>query len=135
MLECLIIGDSIAVGTAQFRPECAVYAKVGINSKDWNNKYGQLDLSAGVVIISLGSNDHKGIHTERELERLRRTIKSKQVIWIIPAIKPEIQRTVKQIAEWNRDSVIMIPRLSKDGIHPSIPGYKEMATFSRMKTS
>ncbi len=32
MIECLILGDSIAVGTAQARPECVAYVKSGINS-------------------------------------------------------------------------------------------------------
>ena len=32
MLECLIIGDSIAVGTAMARPECVSYSKGGWNS-------------------------------------------------------------------------------------------------------
>ena len=31
MLECLILGDSIAVGTLQVRRECAVMAKSGWN--------------------------------------------------------------------------------------------------------
>ena len=32
MLECLIIGDSIAVGTKQFAPACHMQAKGGINT-------------------------------------------------------------------------------------------------------
>jgi len=32
MIECLILGDSIAVGIGQMRPECVVQAKSGINS-------------------------------------------------------------------------------------------------------
>jgi len=58
MLECLILGDSIAVGVAQFRPECVAYAKGGINSRQWVNSYITKNRSANTVIISLGSNDH-----------------------------------------------------------------------------
>jgi len=32
MIECLIVGDSIAVGTAQQRPECVSLSQGGINS-------------------------------------------------------------------------------------------------------
>ena len=38
MLECLIVGDSIAVGTAMARPECVSLSKGGINSSQWNRQ-------------------------------------------------------------------------------------------------
>ena len=38
MIDCLIVGDSIAVGTHQFKPECVAYAKGGINSWQWNKQ-------------------------------------------------------------------------------------------------
>ena len=36
MIDCMILGDSIAVGMHQFKPECVAYAKGGINSWQWN---------------------------------------------------------------------------------------------------
>ena len=39
MLDCLILGDSIAVGTHQFKQECVAYAKGGINSQQYNKQY------------------------------------------------------------------------------------------------
>ncbi len=37
MLECLIMGDSIAVGTKMFAPkECVSYSKGGYNTWQWN---------------------------------------------------------------------------------------------------
>jgi hypothetical protein len=57
MIDCLIIGDSIAVGTKMFRPDCVEYVKSGITSIGWNKKYGNNDLTANTVIISLGTND------------------------------------------------------------------------------
>ena len=39
MLDCLILGDSIAVGTHQFMPECRAYATGGLNSHQWNHRY------------------------------------------------------------------------------------------------
>jgi lysophospholipase L1-like esterase len=127
MLECLIVGDSIAVGTSNVKMECESYAKNGINSSDWNKKYKDVNLSSDVVIISLGSNDYKGIKTEKEIKLLRSRVKATRVYWILPAIKPHVQDIVKKVAEENNDIVLPITRLQKDGIHPSWAGYKELA--------
>lgn len=127
MLECLILGDSIAVGTQQFRPECVAYAKGGWNSWQWNRDYLKNDLSAKTVIISLGSNDHEGIRTIWELQRLREKVKADRVFWILPAIKPDVRQMIKIIAKDYRDVVLEIPNLQKDGVHPSWSGYKKIA--------
>jgi lysophospholipase L1-like esterase len=134
MLDCLILGDSIAVGTHNVRPECVAYAKVGINSWQWNNTYSSVDLSAGVVIISLGSNDHKYIHTEHELTKIRDRVKGKHVYWILPhGNNPksevpieDIQATVERIAKLHGDTVLPITHVQKDNIHPTVAGYKEI---------
>ena len=128
MLECLIVGDSIAVGTASVRTECVVYAKSGINSYQWLNKnIGKTPLEAKTVIISLGSNDHKYVKTENELQTIRALTKADRVFWILPAIKPDIQEIVKKVAKEYGDTVLPITRLQQDSIHPSWAGYKELA--------
>jgi lysophospholipase L1-like esterase len=128
MLECLILGDSIAVGTHQARPECVAYAKGGWNTWQWNRDYLKNDLTAKTVIISLGSNDHKGVKTKAELHRIREKVgTAARVFWILPAIKPEIQAIVNNMAEEYGDTVLPITRLQKDGIHPSWAGYKQLA--------
>lgn len=127
MLECLIVGDSIAVGTQMFAKECASYAKGGINSKQWVDKnIGNMPLQAKHVIISLGSNDHQYIKTEAELETIRQLTKADRVYWIMPAIKPNIQEIVRKVATKYGDVIIPITRLQPDGIHPSWAGYKEI---------
>ena len=132
MFECLIIGDSIAVGTANVRPECVAYAKGGINSWQWvNQNINKTPLEAKTVIISLGSNDHKGVKTERELETIRALTKADRVYWILPAIKPDIQNIVKKVADKHGDVILPITRLQKDGIHPSWAGYKELANSTK----
>jgi lysophospholipase L1-like esterase len=132
MLDCLIVGDSIAVGTHQFKPECAVYAKGGINSKQWVDKNIQnMPLQAKTVIISLGSNDHKYVKTESELQTIRQMTKADRVYWILPAIKPDIQEIVKKVAAQYGDTVLPITRLQPDGIHPSWAGYKDLAQQSK----
>jgi lysophospholipase L1-like esterase len=127
MLECLILGDSIAVGTKQFAPkECVAYAKGGWNSWQWNRDYLKNNLSAETVIISLGSNDHSGIRTIWELQQLRAKVEGKRVFWIMPAIKPDIQNMVRLVAEQYGDTIIPITKLQPDGVHPSWSGYKEI---------
>ena len=98
MLECLIVGDSIAVGTKMFKPECAVMAKGGWNTWQWNKQYGRDELRARTVIISLGTNDHAGVRTEAELKAVRANAKADRVYWILPAIKPNIQAIVRRVA-------------------------------------
>ncbi len=136
MFECLIVGDSIAVGVANIRKECVSFAKGGINSWQWVNKNIQnVPLNAKTVIISLGSNDHKGVKTEKELETIRELTKADRVYWILPAgnhpksnVKiSDIQNVVRKVADKHGDVVLPITRLQEDGIHPSWAGYKELA--------
>jgi lysophospholipase L1-like esterase len=126
MLECLILGDSIAVGIAQHRPECATYVKVGINSYAWVNQNITKPLAAKTVVISLGSNDHQNIKTHRELHTLRELTKGDRVYWILPANKLEIQELVKQIAQEYGDVVLGF-QPSRDKVHPTAQGYRELA--------
>ena len=135
MIDCLILGDSIAVGTHQFRPECVAYAKGGWNTWQWNRGYLKNDLTANTVIISLGSNDHKGVKTYDELQKLRSKVKGSRVFWILPAGNLKaggvaietIQHLVKEVAAQHGDIVLPITRLQPDGIHPSWAGYKQLA--------
>ena len=128
MLECLRMGDSIAVGTEMFKKECVAYAKGGINSKQWlDNNVGKSPYIAKTIIISLGSNDHQYVKTEEELRTIRKLTKADRVYWIMPAIKPNIQEIVKKIATEYGDTVLPITRLQPDRIHPSWAGYKELA--------
>jgi lysophospholipase L1-like esterase len=131
MLDCLILGDSIAVGTAQFRPDCAVYAKGGINSHNWLNKNIDKKLTAKSVIISLGSNDHQGVKTFHELMSIRQLTDAGRVYWILPANKPDVAEIVEIIAKNFGDTILPITKLSKDGVHPTTVGYKELAEKSR----
>lgn len=132
MIDCLILGDSIAVGTQLQRYECTSYSKGGINTWQWNKMYGKNDLTAGTVIISLGTNDHKGVKTEQELLTMRAKVKASKVFWIMPPCndkfcKSNINDIVKRIAEANGDIIIGTNRVQADGIHPSWAGYRELA--------
>lgn len=131
MIDCMVIGDSIAVGTQMFRKECVAYATGGLNSKQWNNKYRNTDLTAGTVIISLGTNDHDGVNSFKELLAMRERVTAEHVYWIMPPIKPHIQDMVKIIAKNFNDTIITTNRLQPDKIHPSWAGYKELGNAAR----
>jgi lysophospholipase L1-like esterase len=129
----MIIGDSIAVGTAMARKECVSYAKGGWNSWQWNKDY--LDKassqSAQTVIISLGANDHAGVKTERELRKMREAIKGDRVFWIDPGQdrKPVPHAAIVRIAAEYGDTILPRPKdhMSTDGIHPTGRGYRILA--------
>jgi lysophospholipase L1-like esterase len=139
MLDCLILGDSIAVGTAQVRTECVSYSKGGWNSWQWNKHYidkENKDLTARSVIISLGTNDHNGVKTFDELLKMRRSVTAMRVYWILPPCndkfcKPHVNDIVELIAKNYGDTVINTKRLQADAIHPSWAGYKELAEQSK----
>ena len=132
MLECLIVGDSIAVGVANVRQECVSYSKGGINSKQWLDKNIQnTPLQAKHVIISLGSNDHKYIKTEQELRTIRQLTQAERVYWVLPSNKfPDAQAAVWKLANENHDTVLKTERMQPDNVHPSWAGYKEIAKSS-----
>jgi lysophospholipase L1-like esterase len=126
MIDCLILGDSIAVGTHRFYNECQMVAKGGINSSVFNKQHSE-NFNSKNVIISLGSNDYKGIKTLQELKSLRdRVDPNAKVFWIVPAIKPHIQDIVKLLAEQNHDTIVYINELQPDKVHPTVNGYKDI---------
>jgi lysophospholipase L1-like esterase len=140
MLECLIAGDSIAVGTKQFMPQCELVGKGGINSWQWNKMYKQSQLTARTLIISLGSNDHKWVKTYDELFEMRQRVDAERVFWVLPHGNlnapqnlpiADIQKIVREVAEYYGDTVLPINSVQKDGIHPSWAGYKDIAERTR----
>lgn len=128
MVDCMILGDSIARGTSDVRKDCVAYVQSGINSRDWNRKFLNRSLDARTVVISLGSNDYKGIHTREELETLRAAVSSSdRVLWILPAIKEHIRAIIMTIADNYGDDVLEMLELSPDGVHPTGRGYRAIA--------
>lgn len=125
MIDCMVIGDSIAVGTAMYRPDCVSYSRGGWNSWQWNRDYLGVASSKSVktVIISLGANDHAGVKTEQELRKIRSSIQADRVFWISPGAerKPVPQAAIEKIAQEYGDTVLPRPRdhMSADGIHPT----------------
>jgi len=132
MLECLILGDSLAVGVGQVRTECVTRAKSGINSYDYVNRHifhTQGNTQAKTVIISLGSNDTAKINTFEELDSLRQLVDASHVYWIVPNIKEDKRRAVLAVADKYKDFVIDARQhdTSPDKVHPTYKGYKTIS--------
>ena len=134
MIDCMIIGDSIAVGVSQIRTECVAHAKSGWNSERWNKDYLAAASAhpAQTVIISLGANDYKGIDTEQHLRKMRAAIRGKRVFWIGigPDRKPAVQAAIEKVAGEYGDTLLNRPDrslMSADGVHPTRTGYKKLA--------
>jgi lysophospholipase L1-like esterase len=132
MLDCLILGDSLAVGVGQIRKECVTHAVSGINSYDYVNRFVMHtngDTSAKTVIISLGSNDPKGMDTFEELDAMRQMVQADRVYWILPNIKETKRKAVWMVADKYKDIVLDARAYdrSPDTVHPTYKGYKAIA--------
>jgi lysophospholipase L1-like esterase len=49
------------------------------------------------------------------------------VFWVLPAIQPQIQQIIQEIAASYNDHVIPIRNVSSDHVHPTAQGYREIA--------
>lgn len=138
MIECLILGDSIAVGVSQIRKECTAYVKSGINSSTFYNNHRSMlskSLETKTTIISIGPNDTGKINTVRNANLIRENIKGR-VYWILPSekLKPEKYQNILDVARVWGDVVIERPanKISPDGVHPTYDGYKEIAEKTKV---
>lgn len=122
-MDCLVVGDSIAVQYAAFERHCGRCAVGGWNSWQVGRLACARVLSADTIVVSLGSNDHKGVDTRSELMILRSRMQARRVFWILPAIKPHIQVIVREVAALHGDVVVTIDR-TYDGVHPSMPALR-----------
>ena len=122
------------MGVSQARKECVSYAKVGINSAQWNAQFINKVVPTKTMIISLGANDLK-VDTEKHIRLLRNKVKADRVFWLLPneRRKPEQVEIVKRVAAEFGDSVIPRPEkdISMDGIHPTYKGYKILGDLTK----
>lgn len=126
MLECLIVGDSIAVGIAQHRPQCEIIARVGITSTAWNKRFADTMPTTKHTIISLGTNDWLADKTFQEIVQLRAKIAGR-VTWILPANNTVKQTPVVTVAQMYNDVTLVITQTTKDRIHPTRQEYQRLA--------
>jgi lysophospholipase L1-like esterase len=136
MMDCLIIGDSIAVGLSNLRKDCISFSKGGITSRGWSinhiNRPSLNMIDYNTAVISLGTNDGVHIETYEFLTEIRSVISAKTVYWIMPAVNPRSQEIVFKVARQRGDRIVYIKDLSSDGVHPSTNGYKWLAYQTQM---
>ena len=129
MLDCLILGDSIAVGVAQMRPACESAARVGINSSSFvTTMLGAAQRSVESVVISLGVNDGPAVATLSNLRRLRLGLQARQVTWLLPGLKDEVRTAIRTVAAEHGDRLVDTrPHVGADHLHPNATGYRLIA--------
>ena len=123
VLQCDIVGDSIALGTGYWLPHCRTDATIGISSPAYAAAHVyrvRLDL----VVVSLGSNDGRE-HTIDALEAVRSRIDAR-VIWLLPAVGA--RAAVQAVARRHGDQILDVrPWVGQDGVHPTPDGYRTLA--------
>lgn len=122
MFECLFLGDSIGVGTAQavnmaYSRSCEVRAVEGADARQvlgWSLP----PKAFGTVIISLGSNDTAGPELGLNLRTIRSRLNARRAIWLIPYGQAQA-RIVHDIAAAFGDEMLNLRRFpTRDGVHP-----------------
>lgn len=135
MLECLVLGDSIASGIASVNRDCVRMTEIGITSKEWyvkNHNRPLLDMeNYRYVVISLGSNDQDDSY--EWMKKTRKKIKDSRVIWILPSkeVRSKQHEIVRKLASEFGDFVFDISdKVGKDKIHPpTVRAYEEIAKY------
>lgn len=125
-MDCAVLGDSIAVGVAQQRPECLVQARIGQTTVQYLRRHPS-SVQATHVLISLGSNDGSAVSRDSLLE-LRSRVHAQHVMWLLSPNNSQARLLVTQIAQEHGDRVVSVrPFVGKDGVHPSVRGYRTLA--------
>jgi hypothetical protein len=127
MVPCLVLGDSIAVGTAAALPVCHAEAVVGISSSAWVHRFGART-EANLVVISLGANDGAAHRTKDTISALRSTVRACRVVWLLPAYPALAREAIMVVAANYGDRIVdTAPYAPPGGLHPSGRGYAAVA--------
>lgn len=128
MLDCLVLGDSIALGVGQARPDCRTIAVAGISS-DYFVQIFPGAPQARTAVISLGVNDGDGIATADNLAKLRGRVLADTVYWLVSGTNQRIRDAVQASAGRSGDRLIDVtPLAGADHIHPDRSGYARLAS-------
>lgn len=123
MFECLILGDSTGLGTAKeinarYSGRCDVIAVERATAAQilhWRKP----PKAYGTCIFAIGSNDKPDAAVTAKLARLRRSIFTRRVIWLLPYSRPRAY-LVNSVALSFGDATLDLSRFpTKDGIHPA----------------
>ena len=122
MFECLILGDSIGVGTAQAinaraALHCDVMAVERASAKQIR-AWRKPAKNYGMTIMAIGSNDPPGRTLQRGLAEIRRRISTRRVIWLLPHSRPAAY-AVASVALIFGDETLDLGRFpTRDRVHP-----------------
>ncbi|WP_298674333.1 hypothetical protein [uncultured Sphingomonas sp.] len=122
MFECLILGDSIGVGiakeiNARYARQCDVTA-VERATTDQILAWRKPRKIYGASIFAIGSNDEISAALAAKLSRLRQSITTRRVIWLLPYSR-ERAYLVNSVAVRFGDETLDLMRFrSKDHVHP-----------------
>ena len=122
MIECLVLGDSIAVGLGAQLRACVTDAQVGIGSAAIVGRAGPAD----VAVISAGSNDPHNPRLEANLRMIRAKVRGR-VVWIVPQHRVAADAVTK-VARFHGDQIVSFAP-SQDRVHPR--SYRELAASVR----
>ena len=130
MFECLILGDSIGLGTARainnrYAQQCDVQAAERATSDQiltWRN----LPKVYGATIFAIGSNDAPGRALAGRLLRIRRSVATRRVIWLLPYARAQAYTVSSVAAIFGDETVDLLRFPTHDRVHPR--SYSDVAT-------
>lgn len=129
MFECLILGDSIGVGTAQainarYLRGCEVQAverATAAQIRSWRRPAKPF----GAAIFAIGSNDTAGPALARKLLDIRAGLATRRVIWLLPYARRQAYIVSSVAAKFGDETLDLMRFETKDRIHPA--DYGEVA--------
>ena len=120
MMDCVYIGDSIAVGLQQREPSCGIYAKVGADT-DFIVKHYSGTKAVGHAVISMGSNAPMNPRNYQNAMKLRKSLDVDFVVWILPYNRTAAA-AIRKVAQQFPDAIVDLGALgipSNDRVHPN----------------
>lgn len=121
-MDCVVMGDSIAVGIQQ-HTHCFKQAAIGRSASQ--QAAMAYKITVDTTVISLGSNNPTHPELLRDLRRIRFLINSRKVIWVIPYHRYAAE-AVRRVAAENRDGLLDLANYKTfDKVHPA--NYREVA--------
>jgi lysophospholipase L1-like esterase len=131
VFACLALGDSLAIGVGQARPDCYVAAITGITSERYVQIFPGMR-HVRTAIISLGVNDGEAVATAENLVRLRARVSADIVYWLLTGGNPRARDAVRAVAGRFGDRLIdAAPLAGTDHVHPDRAGYARLAAETR----
>lgn len=132
MIECLLLGDDLALGLSYSKPECALVAKPYITSQMWVDTNIELIAPSKITVISLMTYDDPSIPSIQNLEKIRQRVKTGKVFWIVPIAVPsslDLKGDLEKLAKKYGDTILKVPPkyISKSRIHPTDEGYDKLS--------